>query len=438
MARRLVIAALTLMALASAVPLGLWLDLQSDARTLPGLRVAGARLPPTATPAVSLAPRAEALLESELGLSAGPVVVVRSRRGLGLSVDLEALSDELLAIAHQGALVADLEQWHAASRGRIDRPWPLAVDRRAVARAVTDLALEVDRDPTAALFHSNGATTQHAEAGFTLDRGRAAEAIARALVDPAVSVLELPVEAVDAPVPPPPPPRQAFGTLLASYTTRFRRAGGRGHNVRLAAENLDGAILAPGGELSFNGLVGARDLRSGFRVAPEIVRGEMVDGVGGGTCQVASTLHAAAFHGGLDVLEHTPHSRPAGYVPLGLDATVVWPDRDLVLRNPHGFPILVRARTDGRSLSIDLLGAGPAPAVTISRRVLARQDYQDRVVEDSSIPMGEEVVSQRGIPGFTVERVRTIDRGIGPERERQILRYPPTDRIVRIPTKPTG
>ena len=208
---------------------------------------------------------------------------------------------------------------------------------------------------------------------------------------------------------------------------------GRRRNVELAAELLDGAVLAPGAELSFNERVGPRDLGSGFRIAPEILRGEMVDGVGGGTCQVASTLHAAAFVGGFEVVDHAPHSRPAGYVPLGLDATVVYPTVDLVLRNPYPFPVLVRARTEGRRLTVDLLGSGEPAHVEWSRRVVERQEYEDRVVEDPEVPQGTEVVSQEGIPGYIVRRTRILDRGAGPEREERVLRYPPTDRIVRIP-----
>ncbi|HJL48539.1 MAG TPA: VanW family protein, partial [Polyangiaceae bacterium LLY-WYZ-15_(1-7)] len=166
-----------------------------------------------------------------------------------------------------------------------------------------------------------------------------------------------------------------------------------------------------------------------------IVNGELVDGVGGGTCQVASTLHAAAFLAGFEIVEHRPHSRPAGYVPLGLDATVVWPEVDLVVRNPYPFPVRVRARAEGRELRVDLLGSAAPPSVTWSRQILSTEPPGERVVEDAAVGWGAAEVSQDGIPGYTVLRRRTIDRGAGPIVEERVLRYPPTDRIVRIPPK---
>ena len=102
--------------------------------------------------------------------------------------------------------------------------------------------------------------------------------------------------------------------------------------------------------VSFNAIVGDRSEENGFQKSWEIFKGEMVEGVGGGTCQVASTFHAAAFFGGLDVLERLPHSRPSAYIPMGLDSTVVYPIVDLKLRNPHPFPVVVHAKTDGNKL----------------------------------------------------------------------------------------
>ncbi len=161
-----------------------------------------------------------------------------------------------------------------------------------------------------------------------------------------------------------------------------------------------------------------------------------MDGVGGGTCQVASTLHAAAFLGGLQIVEHRPHSRPAGYVPLGLDATVVWPNVDLVVRNPYGFPVLVRATHAGRTLRVDLLGARRPPDVRWERAVAQTEEPSERLVEDPSIPWGEARVTQDGIPGYLVVRTRTMDRGHGPITERETLRYPATDRVVRMAPVP--
>ncbi|HBQ18791.1 MAG TPA: hypothetical protein DEF51_49255, partial [Myxococcales bacterium] len=118
----------------------------------------------------------------------------------------------------------------------------------------------------------------------------------------------------------PPVPAARRPVLIARYATDYTpRERDRSHTLAVAARALDGATVPPMGQLSFNDQVGARSRDAGYREAHVIVDGEMVDGLGGGVCQVASTLHAAAFLGGLDVIDHVPHSRPSAYIPMGLD-----------------------------------------------------------------------------------------------------------------------
>lgn len=227
-----------------------------------------------------------------------------------------------------------------------------------------------------------------------------------------------------------------FDRVLATAETRYRRwKRGRAHNVELSAARLDGAVLEPGGLLSFNDRVGPRSRRAGFRRAPVIIGGELTDGLGGGVCQTASTLHAAAWNAGLDVVEHQPHSRPSGYIRMGLDATVVWPRVDLKLRNPFEFPVLVRAETtdDGR-LAIRLLGAEAPREVESDFRVLARRAFGERFVDDPELPLGEVEVSQEGMEGATVERIRVVREGGEATTILDVVRYPPTDRVIRIGT----
>ncbi|MCF6287340.1 MAG: VanW family protein [Candidatus Hydrogenedentes bacterium] len=107
--------------------------------------------------------------------------------------------------------------------------------------------------------------------------------------------------------------------------------------VQPAAAKLDGAILEPGGILSFNERVGARGREEGFEPAPVIASGRLRQGMGGGVCQVSTTLHVAAIRAGLVVIERRPHSRPSHYVDPGLDATVVYGRFDYRIENPYPF-----------------------------------------------------------------------------------------------------
>jgi vancomycin resistance protein YoaR len=162
--------------------------------------------------------------------------------------------------------------------------------------------------------------------------------------------------------------------------------------------------------------------------------GEIVDGMGGGVCQVASTLHAAALNAGLEVVDQRPHSRPSTYIALGLDATVVYPDIDLVIANPYDFPVTVRSLAADGEMYVELSGSGSAREVQLERRVLARYGTHEEVVTDPSLPSGTRVVERQQILGARVELVRHVHTEQGVVTERQIVRYPATPRLVRVGT----
>ncbi len=131
---------------------------------------------------------------------------------------------------------------------------------------------------------------------------------------------------------------------LASYTTYFTpNDGGRCENIALAASLVDGIAIQPYGEFSFNKTVGERTSGAGFKDAKVIVRGEYVLGIGGGVCQVSTTLYNAALKSGLSVTEFHPHSLKVGYVPPSRDA-MVSTHADLQLFNPHSYPVYLSAR----------------------------------------------------------------------------------------------
>ncbi|HEU4535717.1 MAG TPA: VanW family protein [Polyangiaceae bacterium] len=195
--------------------------------------------------------------------------------------------------------------------------------------------------------------------------------------------------------------------VLSSYETSFSRRGkaaGRALNIAVAAAKLDGRVIGPGETVSFNRVVGPRTEEAGFAHAPEIFDDEMKDGVGGGTCQVASTLHAAAVYGALEMVERRSHSRPSAYAPLGLDATVVDGAVDLKIKNPHPFPLLVHAYLPRPTvLRVELLGA-EAPAHVEYRFAGsgAGEDFVRRLTFKPELPPGEFVRKQKGHRGQTV------------------------------------
>src|SRR5262249_8909718 len=157
----------------------------------------------------------------------------------------------------------------------------------------------------------------------------------------------------------------------------------------------------------FNDLVGERSVENGFFDSWEILDGEFVRGVGGGTCQVSSTLNAAALHAGLDIIEAYTHSRPLAYIEKGLDATVAWPFVDLTLENTWPAPIAIQAVVSGNTLTVTLLAASSPGSVTLRSEIKETYPFP-REVEVGRVPSGEFRRKQEGIPGFRIERTRII------------------------------
>ena len=143
---------------------------------------------------------------------------------------------------------------------------------------------------------------------------------------------------------------------ISAYTTYFNANDrGRCANISIAADLIDGVTIQPYGEFSFNGTVGRRTEEAGFRSAKIIVNGEYVQGVGGGVCQVSTTLYNAALKSGLEVLEFHPHSLCVSYVQPSRDA-MVSTESDLKLFNPHDFPVRVSVTLLEGGIKITFLG----------------------------------------------------------------------------------
>lgn len=142
---------------------------------------------------------------------------------------------------------------------------------------------------------------------------------------------------------------------IGQYVTYFNSNNtSRVHNISLAAKAIDNYVVFPNEIFSFNEVVGERSGAKGYKSAPIIVKGELSEGVGGGICQVSSTLFNAVDRAGLKVIERYSHSRRVPYVPPGRDATVSWYGPDFRFQNKYNQPILIRAKQYGGSMIVTL------------------------------------------------------------------------------------
>jgi vancomycin resistance protein YoaR len=381
--------------------------------------------------------RVAARLERRIAVVDGDRVLFEATLAeLGAAADEERLARAIGDVGHRGPIWQALDEAEEARAGRtaVSLTWRLPIEG-LVARLATFKALHDEKPISARWDFSTNEAVPHRN-GAVVDLHATAEALVAAGQRGAVRV---PVVVVEKP---PSATREVVAAVdrsavISRYETRYAFVGnqaGRAQNIAVAAAGIDGQVMMPGEVLSFNELVGPRSEDNGFAEAGEIYKGEMRMGIGGGTCQVASTFYAAAYFGALEVVERSPHSRPSGYIGIGLDATVAYPHVDLQLRNPFPFPVMIHAVADQGRLTVEILGREQPAAVDLRTATVAVTPYKRQVRETSWLEEGKVVRKQGGRRGVTIEKVRTMRYGDGSvrvETTRDV--YPPTQEIFYVP-----
>lgn len=150
---------------------------------------------------------------------------------------------------------------------------------------------------------------------------------------------------------------EAFPDLLSGFSTKYSvRATARTTNLKLAASKINGTVLMPGETFSYNKVVGARTIAAGYKEAPIYVSGEVVDGLGGGICQITSTLYNAVVYANLDIVERTNHQFVPSYVTASRDATVVYGSLDFKFKNNRNYPIKINCSVSDGIANFQIFG----------------------------------------------------------------------------------
>jgi vancomycin resistance protein YoaR len=276
---------------------------------------------------------------------------------------------------------------------------------------LASLKRSVDVAPRDATFRvvAGGIETVPARMGRTLEPASARQAIERAMLSSTNRVATVAMVATR-------PERstadaKAMGItgVVGSYTTTYGGTPGRLHNVQLVAELIDGALVAPGARFSFNETTGERNAAKGFEEAPVIINGELQNGIGGGVCQVSTTVFNAAFEAGLSIEKRTNHALYISHYPTGRDATVNYPDLDLVFRNDTDKWLLLRTFVGPGSLTVNLYGTPTGRRIQTETAPL---EVDGKVpwkrIDDPTMFKGTKVVERYGAPPRTTSVTRRV------------------------------
>ncbi len=414
-----------------------------DAAVLPGLSIDGERVADGADAAAVRAlveARAKALGDRRLRFTMPGVdqpVLETTLHDLGAVVDVEQTLAIAMRAGKSGDVLGRAQAARDAREGKLDVPLVASIDRAIGLGVLEALKEKEDTSPVSARLDLDKHATIPEKDGRYIDADGTMLLVESALRDRRIETIALPVASFAPRI------SAAFlksldiSAVVAEYETYFGRNGDqklRGKNIDNAAQKLDGLVISPGEMVSFNDVIGERSEANGFYKSWEIFKGEMVEGMGGGTCQVASTFHAATFFGGFDVLERLPHSRPSAYIPMGLDSTVVFPAVDLKVRNPHPFPVVVHAKTEGGKLRVEILGKMRPVRVGFGREVLETISYKRKIVEDPELSGKRVLVKQHGIKGYRIKRTRLFTYPDGRTKKEEVEdKYPATTEIYHVP-----
>ncbi len=271
------------------------------------------------------------------------------------------------------------------------------------------LARKVEHVPVDASFAvtATGARVVPAKPGTALDVVASAKALLAAALSPVNRIARLSVVEQQAKRTTAEARAMGIKGVVSSYETYFGGVPNRIHNVQVVAHLVDQQLIRPGENWSFNNATGARTAAKGFLVAPVIINGEVSTGLGGGVCQVSTTVFNAAFEAGLPITERTNHALYISHYPLGRDATVNYPDVDLRFTNDTGHWLYLRTFVTSSSLQVMLYGTPVHRRVESTASPLVNTGpIPVKKVKDPTMLKGQTKIETQGVPpqATSVER----------------------------------
>lgn len=232
-----------------------------------------------------------------------------------------------------------------------------------------------------------------------------------------------------------------FEDLLAECFTTMenKRNYDRTGNVKLAADAINGTILMPGEEFSYNGTVGERTAERGYKKASVYLSGGIEDQLGGGICQTSSTLYMAVIRARLEVTQRKPHKYSVGYTPLGEDATVYWGSLDFKFKNNRDYPVKIVAWQEGYDITVQIWGTDvDGYKVEISHVTHSYTPYSTVEVENPELDYGKTRQKVQGHSAYSVTTYATVTDKDGNEVDKYKVadsKYVLLNRVLEVGTK---
>ena len=227
--------------------------------------------------------------------------------------------------------------------------------------------------------------------------------------------------------------------VLGEFTTTYGSSEkNRKFNIALGAEKLNQKVIQPGEEVSFNDVMDQITKEAGFKVSGVIKNGSFDRGVGGGICQVSTTLYNALLQADVTIVERHNHSRPIGYVKNGTDAAVATGHKNLVFKNDYQHPLYIKSQADGEKLTFQVLGHGADKdyEIEILPELVSTQRPRTKTIYTDSLSSGVTEVKESGHNGYSYRTYKKVMKNGELVEKKQIStsNYISQDRLVYVGT----
>ncbi len=361
-------------------------------------------------------------------------------RDAGFRYDYSDAVTKAYDIGHKGSFVKKLADVITTQLNRQDIELTHSFDTEYISRKLEEVSEEIGQEPkeaTIKLTDKGFVITDEAE-GIRLNTEKSYDLIKYRFESISTEDAELVVDVVEPEI-----KRADLENIkdnLGEYSTKFNVADGdRTHNIKIATSSASHALIKPGEIYSLDKIVGPRLAKYGFKEANVIINNELVPGIGGGVCQVSSTLYNAALLSNMKIVERKSHSLPSSYIPLGRDATISEGYIDLKFQNTTSYPIYIHGEVKGSWVKFSIYGRNEYPSrnVKIVTEVVKKTEPQISIIEDPTLPEGTEVEEKKAYTGYVVKSYRILL-----EDGKEILReelplsvYRVTNGVKRIGTK---
>ena len=300
-------------------------------------------------------------------------------------------------------------------------------------RIYEDIKSKIERKPENAYISiGSSIDVKKGEEGVKINRDEFRKAIYDAIKPNVDVTVKVPIESVTPEITSDELSR--IDGIIGTYRTNFSpNVEGRNENIRLSAQYMNNYLLMPGEVFSYNKVTRLKTVSNGYKNATVIVNGEIEEGLGGGVCQVSSTLYNSVLYSGLEIVQRRPHSIPSSYVNYGRDAVVSDNAIDFKFKNNYDFPVYLKTYVGSSSVTVTIYGnTGSVPEIDIISNVVSVKPRAVKYIDDPNLEKGKEVVKTKGRDEIRSETYVVIN---GVKKLVSKDRYPSQTKVIMRGTK---